>query len=319
MPRSTRTRALIALVVLTAAGALAAVLPRTPGPVGPRATYLALGDSVAYGFPPSFDVSHGYAEALFGELRPFGTEQLVNMACPGESSGSMLRGGCRFVLIAKSPYPGAQTDAAVAYIAANRGRVSPVTLTIGANDVIQALGANCAQDVAAFRARLVDFDRNFDRITSRLATALDGTGDLVVTTYYNPYQDACPNSTRYLRALNARIAAIATRHGARVVDVLPTFAGRACEYTWMCSRYRDIHPTTAGHQAIADRIADRVLGTTRRVSTVALRDALCKALGEAPGCVPGSANMPARIVIPRRDSSPCITPPGQQRPICSER
>lgn len=254
MRRSIRLRALAALVIVATVGALAAVLPRAPGPVGPRATYLALGDSVAYGVQPNFDFTHGYAEALFGELQPLGAEQLVNLACPGETSRSMLRGGCPFGIIAKAPYPGAQIDAAVAYIAANRGKVSPVTLTIGANDVIQALGSRCAEDVRAFRARLLEFDRNFDRIAGRLADALDGTGDLIVTTYYNPYQDACPNSTRYLRSLNARIGAIAARHGARVVDLFPSFAGRTCEYTWMCSRYRDIHPTTAGHRAIADRI-----------------------------------------------------------------
>jgi lysophospholipase L1-like esterase len=270
-PDLTHARALLAMIVLASIAGLLAVLPGTPRTVGPRANYLALGDSVAYGFQPNFDLTNGYADKLAGWLQRFGSQQLVNMSCPGETSGSMLRGGCRLRFISKAAYEGTQTEGAVAFIRANRGRVSPVTLTIGANDIIDTLGRDCSENVPAFRARLLQFDRNLNTILGRLTEALDGQGDLILTTYYNPYQDACPNSTRSLRQLNGHITALARRHGARVVDIFPAFAGRTCDYTWMCSRSRDIHPTSAGYQVIAERILAVEFGEAMTEEHVHLR------------------------------------------------
>lgn len=250
--------AVLAVLLAVIAGGMAVAVGRrgqAPALVGPRAIYLALGDSVPFGFQPDFNLVQGYPEVLFQQLQPYGSERLVNMACPGATSGQMLQGGCRLSLFAKSPYTGAQIESAVAFLRANPGRVSPVTLTIGANDVSSDLGPDCAENVAAFRAHLAAFDVNLSEIVRRLVGALDGQGDLLVTTYYNPYQDACPGSTRFLRELNDHISRIARTGGARAVDIFPEFTGRTCDYTWMCSRYRDIHPTAAGHQAIAGRIA----------------------------------------------------------------
>jgi lysophospholipase L1-like esterase len=265
MPKSSRPSSRpvvwgVVLALLLAAGTAAALLPGSVRPVTTRADYLALGDSVAYGYQPNFDVTHGYVEMLFARLQSQGSKRMVNMACPSETSTSMLHGGCRFALFAKTPYLGPQIDGAVAFIRANPGRVGPVTLTIGANDVLSDLGQNCAEHAQAFSAHLAQFDRNLDEILTRLASALGSAGDVLVTTYYNPFQDACPNTDRFLRELNSHISAVAFRRGARVVDVSSAFAGQTCAYTWMCSRFRDIHPTTAGYQAIADRIAADVTG-----------------------------------------------------------
>jgi lysophospholipase L1-like esterase len=229
-----------------------------PERVGPKATYLALGDSIGYGYQPNFDLTHGYADALFARLQGTGTRQLVNMACPGETTTSMLSGGCRLNAISKwrdARGAPSQLDTAVAYIEQHRGQVSPVTLTIGANDVIDDLGPACTEQPAAFDAHLDALGVNLDTIVSRLMGALDGSGDLLVTTYYNPFAVDCPATGRYLSELNQRITAVATRGGATVVDVAGAFDGRTCDYTWMCSRYHDIHATTVGYQAIADLLA----------------------------------------------------------------
>lgn len=253
-PRSPRLTGLLLLVALITAGA--AVARAAPGPdlTGPRAIYLALGDSLAFGYQPNLDLTHGYADLLFPWLQPFGTRQVVNLACPGETTATMLAGGCRASFLRKTRYGGSQLEQAQAVIRANRGRVSPVTLTIGANDVLSDLGPGCAERVEAFTAHLEQMAANLDQIVRTLAEALDGKGDLFVTTYYNPFEQLCPNTERHLHELNDRIAAVARRHGAHVVTVADAFSGRVCDLTWMCSRYRDIHATTAGYQVIAERI-----------------------------------------------------------------
>lgn len=222
--------------------------------LAPRPVYLALGDSVGYGYQPNFDITNGYADLLFARLREQGAEQLVNLSCPGETSGSMLAGSCRMRSLAKSRYEGSQYEQARAVIRANPGRVGPVTLTIGANDVLSELGPQCAENVPGFDAALARLDTNLDTILGGLRQELGGAGALVLTTYYNPYEQACPNTAPYLLRLNQQLTAAAQRHGVRVVDISYLFAGRTCELTWMCSRYRDIHATTAGYQLMADRL-----------------------------------------------------------------
>jgi lysophospholipase L1-like esterase len=224
--------------------------------------YLALGDSVAYGLQPNLDFRHGYDEALFAWLQPAGSERMVNLSCPGETSETMVRGGCRLRFLAKTAYESAQLDAAVAFIRSNQGQVSPVTLTIGANDVLHTLDRDCSEHLTTFQARLARLDRNLDVILRRLTEALDGQGDLILTTYYNPFAGACPGTDRYLRDLNTHIRAAAGRHGALVADIWPSFEGRTCAYTWMCAPVRDIHPTSAGYEAIAAEIAAVELGVS---------------------------------------------------------
>ncbi|MBI2761907.1 MAG: SGNH/GDSL hydrolase family protein [Chloroflexi bacterium] len=253
--------AVLAVVILTSLSSSTSEQAR----VGPRPIYLALGDSLAYGIQPNFDISNGYGEALYAQLKGYGTRQYVNMACPGETSGSMLAGGCRLRSLAKSRGPGSQIDNAVAFIEANKGQVSPVTLTIGANDVTDDLGPSCAERAADFDAHLAQMERNLDQIVSRLQEALDGQGDLLVTTYYNPFAVSCPATDKYLTRLNDRIAAVVRRYDAGLVDISPVFAGRTCDYTWMCSRYRDIHATTTGYGVIADAVAGSLLGGKRPI------------------------------------------------------
>jgi lysophospholipase L1-like esterase len=253
-PRSPRLTGLLLLVALIVAGAAAARAAPGPELVGPRAIYLALGDSLAFGYQPNLDLTHGYADLLFPRLQPFGTRQMVNLACPGETTATMLAGGCRVPFLRKTRYSGSQLEQAQAVIRANRGRVSPVTLTIGANDVLTDLGPRCEEHSETFAAHLDQMEANLEQIVRTLVEALDGEGDLFVTTYYNPFAQLCPNTDRHLHELNDRIAAVARRHGAHVVTVADAFAERICELTWMCSRYRDIHATTAGYQVIAERI-----------------------------------------------------------------
>src|SRR5579863_4709071 len=73
--------------------------------VGPKAYYLALGDSVTYGEQPNGDVSHGFADDLFRQyLKPRGTTTLVNMACVHETTTTFLHGGCPNASSVKTSY-----------------------------------------------------------------------------------------------------------------------------------------------------------------------------------------------------------------------
>lgn len=237
---------------------LTATVPATPSPkpalAGPRATYLALGDSLAYGVQPNLTLNQGYADMLFARLREQGVEQVVNLACPGETTTTMLAGGCQLRPLRKVRYEGSQIDAALAFIAEYKGQVSPVTLTLGVNDVVDDIGPGCRERQADFAAHLQTMSANLDVIIGRLAGALDGQGDLVVTLYYNPFESTCPNTAIYLDQVNGRISEIARRYGAQIADPTAAFAGRTCELTWFCSR-RDTHANAAGYQAIADAIS----------------------------------------------------------------
>ncbi len=47
--------------------------------IGPKKYYLALGDSLAFGYQPNFDFSHGYVDDFFSNLKTHGTTTLANM------------------------------------------------------------------------------------------------------------------------------------------------------------------------------------------------------------------------------------------------
>lgn len=218
--------------------------------VGPGDVYLALGDSVAAGIGADRPDAGGYAAVVAGYLDRLteGSIQRLNLAVPGETTASLLDGD--------------QLTWALRLLEAaerNGVRVSPITVTVGANDL---LGAGSDSDRRAIALETVG--ANLGLLLARLEAATrDGAGrptaDLVVTGYYDPTETPVAidgSDGWWLAELDRTLAATATRAGARWVDVAATFRGRERELT----RYpSDIHPTDAGHRAIADAIW-RVLG-----------------------------------------------------------
>jgi lysophospholipase L1-like esterase len=139
-------------------------------------TYLALGDSVAFGMndtlvPPYANMAPtpsefaGYPETLAAAMPPFKMSRLANAACPGETSGSFLNtaspdNGCNSEHVVYPP-PGSMlppiylppfkptlglhvsySESQMAYALSQLGRgshVNLVTLMIGANDVLLVL------------------------------------------------------------------------------------------------------------------------------------------------------------------------------------
>jgi lysophospholipase L1-like esterase len=240
--------------------------------VGPKAYYLALGDSLAFGYQPNFDYSHGYADDFYRNLQSHGVTHYVNMACSGENTASMIAGGCPTALLIprKYLYLGAQLHAAVSFLSAHRGQVSPVTLDIGVNEFIESFainGFNCDVNTNEAQNILSLMDYNLTRIILPALTqamTVDGhmTGDLFMLNYYDPFANECPNFAPWLNLLNQHLAADASGY-ATMVDVFTPFGGSAnpnplvCTYTWMCSDplfATGIHANTTGYQVMANAI-----------------------------------------------------------------
>jgi lysophospholipase L1-like esterase len=230
--------------------------------VGPKKYYLALGNSLAFGFQPDLDFSHGYTNYFFKDLQTHGTSSMVNLACPGETSVTFLNGKCPYPFLRKYPYIGSQLRAALNFLHAHAGQVSPVTLDIGANDLLPYLNTQtCAIDTAGSNSALQTLDYNLRQIILpqlRAALTVNGqvTGDIVLMNYYDPYQNACPNTVPYTEELNQHLANDVQGFGL-IVDVFSAFGGAAvpndniCSYTWMCSIFHDIHAKDKGYQVIA--------------------------------------------------------------------
>ncbi|MFI5271914.1 MAG: SGNH/GDSL hydrolase family protein [Ktedonobacterales bacterium] len=235
--------------------------------------YLALGDSISFGYQPDVNFSDGFVDDVFANLQKSGVTDLTNYACGGENSTTMIEGNCADHLIKHNAYAGPQLDAALAFIQAHRGAVSPVTLDIGANDVLPDFNSTTCTASPQSAADLTTLDTNLTKtILPRLLGTLTepggpATSSLVLLNYYNPYAKMCPNSVAFVHLLNDHLAADAAQFKVPLVDVYAAFGGDAqmaahvCQYTWVCDAQfnDDFHPTSTGYQVIATAV-ERTLG-----------------------------------------------------------
>ena len=76
--------------------------------VGPKKYYLALGDSLAFGFQPDFDFGHGYVDYFFSNLKRHGVKDLVNLGCFAETSNTFINVSCPQWFLRKYLYLGSQ-------------------------------------------------------------------------------------------------------------------------------------------------------------------------------------------------------------------
>ncbi|HLX57508.1 MAG TPA: SGNH/GDSL hydrolase family protein [Ktedonobacteraceae bacterium] len=246
----------VALVVTHAESA-------SPHLVGPKQHYLALGDSLAFGYQPNGDFNHGYATDLFQALHSQGVQDFTNYACPSETSTSFISVGCPF---APAGTP-AQLTLALAYLQAHAGTVSPVTLDIGASEVLPNIDpTTCAINTTGFDTALDTLNANLrgtilPDLKAALTVSGQPTGDLALMNYYDPYQNICPKTVPFVLRLNAVLTSDARAFGFSIVDVFGAFGGaptpnpNICTYTWICSSYFDVHPNDQGYSVIASTFA----------------------------------------------------------------
>jgi len=147
-------------------------------------SYLALGDSVAFGFQPGRGETNGYVGRLWRRIRQeIPALRLRNVSCPGETSRSMITGEhsrCHYAA-------GSQLDAAVSFLEAHPGEVAFITIDIGANDLV----ARCLDwDTGLLdKACVVDQRPRLQTRLTRIVDALTAAGPgvpIVGMTYYNP-------------------------------------------------------------------------------------------------------------------------------------
>jgi lysophospholipase L1-like esterase len=147
-------------VVIAVVAMLGAVVPAAAAP--DQRYYLSLGDSLAYGFQrakavpgveaPAFN--SGFSDVLADRLRHGPAPvRLVNFGCPGESTVTYLRGGCPWTATGgplHDPYSGPQGDASLAFLAAHRGHVDVITVSLWSNDAT-AFIQSCQGDLQCIR------------------------------------------------------------------------------------------------------------------------------------------------------------------------
>jgi lysophospholipase L1-like esterase len=248
----------------------------------PQHAYLALGDSLAFGYqqakfnslfpnedPAAFDT--GYVDDFGHVLRFFDRKlQIVNDGCPGETTDSFINGPCQYQLAfpLHHPYVGgpssSQLSDALAYLQANRNRVNPITLDIGANDALGVTEGTCklepeciAKDAPALFAHIAS---NLGLILADLRTAAPHA-KIIVLGLYNPFGSSLAGSDQLTAKLNEVMKQVAASVGARFADPLPVFnppgpreQPTICLLTNFCTALRDIHPTDLGYAVLAGLI-----------------------------------------------------------------
>jgi lysophospholipase L1-like esterase len=225
----------------------------------PQSYYLALGDSIAYGIqpgkgggPPTF--GNGYVDLFAARLRKLSPKlKLVNYGCPGESTVTFARGGCEWLREGQKlhdPFRGAQLEAALSFLRAHKGQVSPITLTLWGNDLapLSAKGKQAPMAIASFASRL-------DSIVKQLRSAAPAA-EIIVTGAWNLEADRAKKTEPLYRSLDAAIARTAAGSRARVAKVYAVFTPpgnvrRVCALSYICSM-GDPHPNDAGYRAMAD-------------------------------------------------------------------
>jgi lysophospholipase L1-like esterase len=282
------TAAVLAVAVTAAVAAGAASADPVTGSDA-NGTYLALGDSVAFGFVPANAVpapkyldAHsfiGYPEYLAQRL----DERVSNASCPGETSASMLvagaqSNGCENSL--GSPvgystlfplhvqYQGTQMDYALHYLAAHK-HTRLVTIDIGANDAF--LCQETTIDHCSSGAELLgvanEIATNLGSIFHDLRVVAGYQGPIVALTYYSlSYSD--PAAIAGAQFLDFVIAGATTANGGIVADGFGAFLGPSLAFggdtcaAGLLIKLPDgtcnIHPSPAGHRLLAAAIATAI-------------------------------------------------------------
>jgi lysophospholipase L1-like esterase len=300
--RAARGAAVVVLLLVsacstqTAAGGahpMIAVTPSAPPvQVSGEPGYLALGDSIAFGYRPlpSFaDYRNPAAFTAYPEDVARALKlNLVNAACPGETTASMIntgapsngcetnaRGGPGYRRIAPLhvSYLGSQLSYAVRYLQQHPD-TQLVTIGIGANDLFRCEATTADHCAGPDLGRtLAGLTANLDTILSAVRNQAQYRHTLVVVTYYAlNYGNAA--SVTPVEALNAALAGPAARYGARLANGFAAFraasaraGGNTCAAGLrikLASGGCDLHPTALGQQVLAAAVEAALRTVTLR-------------------------------------------------------
>ncbi|MFC0040805.1 SGNH/GDSL hydrolase family protein [Actinomadura rayongensis] len=253
--------------------------------------YVSLGDSLAAGYQPDVrtDVNVSYTDLLYATLKKSDPNlQHIRLGCSGETTQSMIKGGI-------CAYDGAtsQLDAAVKFLRAHPGQVRYVTEDIGANNVDRCLPSG-GLDLMCLVSGIFSLGSDILTINRALHDAGGAAPRYVGMTYYDPMlagwlqggttQAVAAGSAVLNNVLSAVITGDDDATGFATADVATAFANndfgdavalpglgtvprnvaRICQWTWMCTSYRDIHANPAGHQVIANTFLPKLTTTAAK-------------------------------------------------------
>ena len=242
----------IGLLVATSGSAVATTKtkskkhkPKTPtitthSPVTKGSTYLALGDSVTFGYEESTVVPApnyqdptsfiGYPEMLGSELHL----KVVNAACPGETSSSLIDASAQSFACENTAVPGgqpyrkmaplhisysgSQLAYALSYLHKHKN-VRLVSLMIGANDyfVCQATTADHCASLTEQAGVLATLGKNVKTILSAIRNQAHYGGQVAIVNYYSLDYSSPAQSTQSA-ALNQAMDSAAAPFHVEVAD-----------------------------------------------------------------------------------------------------
>jgi lysophospholipase L1-like esterase len=280
---------LAALVLIVAPPSLAGARNgrAQPLPLTSGSGYLALGDSVTFGYeeggvtpkPNYHDASSfiAYPEQIGKELHV----KVTNAACPGETSASLVnnaaqsngcenlpggrKGGYRTAFPLHVRYRGSQLAFAVSYLRSHPN-VRLVSLMIGANDgfVCREVTADHCATPAEQRGVLSTIAANVKRVLSALRGRARYRGQIVIVNYY-ALNYASSAIAAQSEAINTAMDQAAKPFQVRIADGFHefslqarTFGGDVCA-AGLLTRLSSapscgIHPSYAGQALLAQAV-----------------------------------------------------------------
>jgi lysophospholipase L1-like esterase len=272
-----RSFCVFALILLSSTSL---ILAQNPNNAIKNTGYLALGDSLAFGYNPTVPVNlnnyHGYPEFVSFGIH----EKLANASCFGETSGSFLSTtapdfGCRQWKQEGLPlfvsYSGTQMEYAINYLL-NNPNPEFVTINIGGND-LALLQVNCQFDVACelagLPAVLATYGQNMLTIFTNLRVQAKYNGPIVLLTYY-AFNYLDPTQVGAFTALNGIASGIATSFGGKIADGYTAFQiatipydGDTCKAGLLIKLPNgtcDTHPSRTGQLLLAATVLEAADG-----------------------------------------------------------
>ena len=275
---------IVVAVLVPLAAAIALLVGGGASQADPGHPYLALGDSVSFGYitqagfqyrnPDNFVGFPAYVGLALGKT-------VTNAACPGETTAGFISAtgadnGCRPY---KANYPlhtsytGTQLAFATAFLNSHRN-TKLVTVQLGANDAF-ILENQCAGSQACIAAGLPTLLATISSNMDTIFKAIDSThfhGRLIVVNYYSlDYSDAA--GTALITLLNQAITSHARADGAIVADAFTAFAhaaaaaaGKTCAAGLLNTTPGnqmtcDVHPSQSGAELLAQSVVAAYQGS----------------------------------------------------------
>lgn len=259
---------------------------------GPKQYGLFLGDSYTEGYQPDYTTTgyvwRGYSDAWTAEIQSSSpTFQQINMACFGETTATFLSGPCAGTappyepptgpLYPRYAYPtptSSQLSAALAFLDAHPGQVSPVEIELGGNDYADACYAGPTAPIldSCVQTEHQLVQNNLMQILTQLKHHLGNQADLLINTVNDPLQNFDPRTYSMIADLNHAVKQAAQDSGAIVLDSANSVwhtdqyssSGTnpyLCQqssgpWLWLCDN-NDVfsggtHPHDAGYKAMAE-------------------------------------------------------------------